>query len=106
MVSGECLPQYGGCDFAWKIIGSPGRSHCGCRRGIDLLGAERVDAGGQSARLLPVITSLSGAGVVVSAETYNPEVAKKSLGPGQHHNLTGAGEAEAIYESVAMHSQR
>ena len=69
-----------------------------------LLGAERVDAGGQSARLLPVITSLSGAGVVVSAETYNPEVAKKSLEAGASIiNLTGAGEAEAIYESVAMH---
>ena len=51
-----------------------------------LLGAERVDAGGQSARLLPVITSLSGAGVVVSAETYNPEVAKTiPRGRGEHH---------------------
>ena len=61
--------------------------------------AERVDAVGQSARLLPVITGLSAAGVAVSAETYNPEVAKQSLEAGASIiNLTGAGEAEAIYE--------
>ena len=66
--------------------------------------AERVDAVGQSARLLPVITSLKAAGVAVSAETYNPEVAKQSLEAGASIiNLTGAGEAEAIYESVATH---
>jgi len=66
--------------------------------------AERIDAIGQSARLLPVITSLSAAGVAVSAETYNPEVAKLSLEAGASIiNLTGAGEAEAIYESVATY---
>ena len=69
-----------------------------------LLGAERVDAIGQSARLLPVITSLSDAGVAVSAETYNPEVAKLSLEAGASIiNLTGSGDAEAIYESVSSH---
>ena len=66
--------------------------------------AERVDAVGQSARLLPVITSLSAAGVAVSAETYSPEVAKQSLEAGASIiNLTGGGEAEAIYDSVAAH---
>ena len=41
-----------------------------------------------------MITGLNAAGVAVSAETYNPEVAKQSLEAGASIiNLTGAGEA-------------
>ena len=40
--------------------------------------AERVDANGQQQRLLPVIRQLADEGIVISAETYDLEVAKAS----------------------------
>ena len=41
--------------------------------------AERVDANGQQQRLLPVIRQLADEGIVISAETYDFEVAKPML---------------------------
>jgi len=87
-----------------KLLAAQGASIVDVGGESTLLGSERVDAVGQSARLLPVISDLSRAGVAVSAETYCAEVARESLQAGASLiNLTGGGEAEAIYESVAAH---
>jgi dihydropteroate synthase len=69
-----------------------------------VLDAERVGASEQEARLVPVVRGLAEAGVLVSAETYEPAVARACLEAGAAViNLTGPGEAEAIYRLVAEH---
>ncbi|MDE2714425.1 MAG: dihydropteroate synthase, partial [Verrucomicrobiota bacterium] len=55
-----------------------------------VLDAERVEADEQASRLVPVVRGLSGEGVAVSAETYNPAVAEACLEAGAAViNLTG-----------------
>jgi dihydropteroate synthase len=67
-----------------------------------VLDAERVDASQQETRLVPVVRGLAEAGVLVSAETYEPSVAQACLEAGAMViNLTGPGEAKAIYRLVA-----
>ena len=69
-----------------------------------VLDAERVEASEQEARLVPVVRGLAEAGVLVSAETYQPAVARACLEAGVVViNLTGPGEAEAIYRLTAEH---
>ena len=69
-----------------------------------VLDAERVGADEQTSRLVPVVQGLSGEGVAVSAETYNPAVAEACLKAGAAViNLTGPGEAKAIFQLVAEH---
>ena len=67
-----------------------------------VLDAERVEASQQETRLVPVVRGLAEAGVLVSAETYEPSVAQACLEAGAMViNLTGPGEAKAIYRLVA-----
>lgn len=67
--------------------------------------AERVDAAGQNRKLLPVIEVLSTSGIVVSAETYQPEVARAALAAGARVlNLTGTTGTEAMFRLVAEHN--
>ena len=69
-----------------------------------VLDAERVEVGEQASRLVPVVRDLCEGGVIVSAETYNPAVAEACLKAGAAViNLTGPGEAKAIYQLVAKH---
>jgi dihydropteroate synthase len=69
-----------------------------------VLDAERVEASQQAARLVPVVRGLAEAGILVSAETYQPAVAQSCLEAGAAViNLTGPGEAEAIYHLCAEH---
>jgi len=69
-----------------------------------VLDAECVGAAEQEARLVPVVRGLAEAGVLVSAETYEPAVARACLEAGAAViNLTGPGEAKAIYHLVAEH---
>lgn len=66
--------------------------------------ADRVDAAAQQKRLLPVIEQLSTAGVVVSAETYDLEVAKACLAAGAKVlNLTGSAQSGEMYRLAADH---
>ena len=66
--------------------------------------AERVDANGQQQRLLPVIRQLADEGIVISAETYDLEVAKACLAAGAKVlNLTGTAKSEAMYRLAAEH---
>jgi len=70
-----------------------------------VLGAERSNVDEQTNRLVPVIKGLSEGGVLVSAETYHPAVAEACLEAGAVVvNLTGPGEAEAIYRLCAEHN--
>lgn len=65
--------------------------------------AEVADALQQS-RLLPVISGLRRAGVLVSAETYHPKVARVCLEVGANIvNLTGTEQTGEIYRMAAAH---
>ena len=58
----------------------------------------------QESRLLPVIKGLREGGILVSAETYNPSVARACLEAGASViNLTGNERPEEIYRVAAEH---
>ena len=66
--------------------------------------AARADAAVQNSRLLPVIRELSGAGHIVSVETYQPEVTRACLEAGARVlNLTGTDRSADMYRMVADH---
>ena len=69
-----------------------------------ILDAMRVDAGTQTSMLTPVVRQLSEAGIVVSAETYHPEVTQACLEAGAGViNLTAAADTETFYRMAADH---
>lgn len=64
--------------------------------------AARVDAEHQALALEPVIRALTGDGVPVSVETYEPDVARIGLAAGATVvNLTGRQHERAIFDLVA-----
>jgi dihydropteroate synthase len=66
--------------------------------------ASRVDEAGQNSKLLPVIRELRGAGILVSAETYQPAVTRACLEAGANIlNLTGTDRTDELYRMVAAH---
>lgn len=66
--------------------------------------AERIDVKGQLARLLPVVDGLVEADVLVSVESYHPEVLDACGARGARvFNVTGMREADAIFEVAAKH---
>jgi dihydropteroate synthase len=66
--------------------------------------AARVDASGQNSRLLPVIRELRASGILVSAETYEPAVARACLEAGANVlNLTGAEHSAELFRLAAAH---
>jgi dihydropteroate synthase len=66
--------------------------------------AEKASACLQHSRLLPVIKELAGAGIPVSAETYDPEVAEACLEAGARViNLTGVEFSRKIYRLAREH---
>jgi dihydropteroate synthase len=66
--------------------------------------AARVDAKAQLERLLPVVRPLARAGVCVSVETYELEVAAAALAAGARViNFTGTAGAEELFRLVAEH---
>lgn len=69
-----------------------------------LLDAELVNTGRQAVRLLPVIRELSKSGLLISAETYEPILAKACLESGAAIiNLTGPENSGEIYRMAADH---
>jgi dihydropteroate synthase len=67
--------------------------------------AARLDGRAQKERLLPVVESLAAAGLVISVETYQAQVARACLEAGAKVvNLTGTEEAVAIFRLAAEHS--
>lgn len=66
--------------------------------------AERIGAKTQLQRLLPVVRPLAGAGLCVSVETYEPEVAAAALDAGARViNFTGTAGTEEVFRFVARH---
>jgi dihydropteroate synthase len=64
--------------------------------------AARLDAPAQTARLIPVVRELAAAGVCVSVETYQPEVATAALKAGARViNLTGTADTDRIFREAA-----
>lgn len=69
-----------------------------------LLNAERVDAQTQTSNLVPVVRQLNAAGILVSVETYHPQVTKACLEAGAAVvNLTAAADTEVFYRVAAEH---
>ncbi|MEM1294738.1 MAG: dihydropteroate synthase [Verrucomicrobiota bacterium] len=69
-----------------------------------VLTAERVDADGQQAALLPVVNALAGEGALVSTETYSLEVAEACLEAGAAVlNLTAAANTAEFYKLAAAY---
>ena len=69
-----------------------------------VLNAERIDPESQQSALLPVIRALSESGVLVSAETYNLQIAKACLEAGAAVlNLTSASNTRDFYDLAAKH---
>jgi dihydropteroate synthase len=67
--------------------------------------AARVNGAAQKERLIPVVRELAKAGLCVSVETYEPDVATAALGAGaQVLNLTGTTLTEKIFRQVADHN--
>jgi dihydropteroate synthase len=66
--------------------------------------AARVDPAGQNRQLLPIVRALRQAGVLVSVETYQLEVARACLEAGANVlNLTGADPEDDLFRLVAAH---
>jgi dihydropteroate synthase len=66
--------------------------------------AARVDEGGQTSRLLPVIKGLRAEGILVSVETYEPAVTRACLEAGANVlNLTGNEGSDEMFRMVAAH---
>lgn len=69
-----------------------------------ILSALRVDADTQVSMLTPVVAQLSEAGVLVSAETYHPDVTRACLQAGAAVvNMTAAADTETFYRLAAEH---
>jgi len=66
--------------------------------------AARVDEAGQTSHLLPVIKGLREHGILVSVETYQPQVARACLEAGANVlNVTGSASSAELFRMVADH---
>jgi dihydropteroate synthase len=66
--------------------------------------AARVDERRQNSKLLPVVRGLRAANILVSVETYQPEVTRACLKAGANIlNLTGADASDELFRMVADH---
>lgn len=66
--------------------------------------ATRADSATQNSKLLPVIRGLRADNILVSAETYLPEVTRACLEAGANVlNLTGAESSDELFRMVADH---
>jgi dihydropteroate synthase len=64
----------------------------------------RLDAAAQNSKVLPVIKGLREAGILVSAETYQPAVARACLEAGANVlNLTGTDHTDELFRLAAAH---
>jgi dihydropteroate synthase len=87
-----------------KVLAAQGADLVDVGAESTLAHAARLDDRSQSSKLLPVVRGLVQAGILVSAETYDPAVAQAVLEAGAHVlNLTGTGAGETIYRLVADH---
>ena len=87
-----------------KVLAAQGAAIVDLGAESTLSNTELVGAELQNSKLLPVLSGLRAAGVLVSVETYHPEVARACLAAGANVlNLTGTERGETIYRAVAQH---
>ena len=87
-----------------KVLAAQGAAIVDLGAESTLSNTELVGAELQNSKLLPVLSGLRAAGVLVSVETYQPEVARACLAAGANVlNLTGTERGETIYRAVAQH---
>ena len=85
-----------------KILAAQGASVVDVGAESSLAQAERVDARGQTSKLIPVIKSLRAEKILVSAETYRASVAKTCFEAGANIlNLTGTESSDEIFRMAA-----
>ena len=66
--------------------------------------AARSDEAAQNSKLLPVLKELRASGILVSVETYQPEVTRACLEAGANIlNLTGGERTDELFRMVAAH---
>ncbi|MBM3829137.1 MAG: dihydropteroate synthase [Verrucomicrobia bacterium] len=87
-----------------KILAAQGAAIVDIGAESTLANTDLVGASAQNSQLLPVVHALRAAGVLVSVETYHPEVTRACLAAGANVlNLTGTERGEAMYRTVAEH---
>jgi dihydropteroate synthase len=85
-----------------KVLGAQGARIIDVGAESSLAHAARVDDAAQNSRLLPVIKGLRAANLLVSVETYQPEVTRACLEAGANVlNLTGAERSDELFRMVA-----
>jgi len=88
-----------------KILHAQGAAMIDVGAESTLAQATRLDQSAQQKKLLPVIKYLAAAGLIVSVETYQKEVARASLEAGAKViNLTGMEDSAEIFALAAQHS--
>jgi dihydropteroate synthase len=86
------------------VLGAQGAAIIDVGAESTLAHAERLSEALQTSRLIPVVRALRSAGLLVSAETYHPAVARACLEAGANVlNLTGTAGTEEMYRQVASH---
>jgi len=87
-----------------KVLAAQGAAIIDIGAESTLAQAARLDARAQQSKLIPVIQGLAQADLIVSAETYQAEVAKACLEAGAKViNLTGVTDAAEIFAMAADH---
>jgi dihydropteroate synthase len=87
-----------------RVLASQGAELVDVGAESTLAQAARLDEAGQNAKLLPVIRDLRADDILVSVETYQPEVARACLAAGANVlNLTGTQGNKQLYRWVAEH---
>jgi len=87
-----------------KVLAAQGAAIIDIGAESTLAQAARLEARAQQSKLIPVIQGLAQADLIVSAETYQAEVAKACLEAGAKViNLTGVTDAAEIFAMAADH---
>jgi dihydropteroate synthase len=87
-----------------KVLSAQGAEIIDVGAESTLAHAARVEEAGQNSRLLPVIRGLRERNVLVSVETYQPQVTRACLEAGANVlNLTGADRSDELFRMVAAH---
>ena len=87
-----------------KVLSTQGAEIIDVGAESTLAHAARVEEAGQNSKLLPVIRGLRERNVLVSVETYQPQVTRECLEAGANVlNLTGSNRGDELFRMVAAH---
>jgi dihydropteroate synthase len=87
-----------------KVLSAQGAAIIDVGAESTLAQAARMDEAAQNRKLLPVVQGLREAGILVSIETYQPEVTRACLDAGANIvNLTGTEHSEELFRMAAAH---